>query len=85
MSFIELGMGWKMGKNCTQSVEYDPRVVSVIKVKGTVSSHIEKHDCKTVRKKMCYFILVPVSKDLSTLHGGNLCYYNEPQVMIYKH
>ena len=51
MSFIELGMGWKMGKNCTQSVEYDPRVVSVIKVKGTVSSHIEKHDCKTVRKK----------------------------------
>ena len=48
---IKLGMGWKMGKNCTQSVEYDPRVVSVIKVKGTVSSHIEKHDCKTVRKK----------------------------------
>ena len=31
---IKLGMGWKMGKNCTQSVEYDPRVVSVIKVKG---------------------------------------------------
>ena len=48
MSFIELGMGWKMGKNCAQGLEYDPRLVSVIEVKGTVSSHIEKHDCKTV-------------------------------------
>ena len=52
MSFIELGMGWKMGKNCTQSVEYDPRVVSVIKVKGTVSSHIENMIVKLYFNKL---------------------------------